>query len=196
MRHLGVRVGAASARATHDARWAFGYRIARPTMTLDDLDPATWRPRDVATLLFVIRDGEALLIRKKRGLGAGKINAPGGRLEPGETPPECAVREVREELGVTPTGVRARGELRFQFADGYGLHCHVFTADGCEGEAVETDEAVPRWTPLDAIPYDEMWADDALWLPVMLSGRGFSGRFLFDGDRMLAHALTVFDLTP
>lgn len=165
-------------------------------MTLDDLDPATWRPRDVATLLFVLRDGRALLIRKKRGLGAGKINAPGGRLEPGETPLACAVREVQEEVGVTATGVRAMGELRFQFTDGYGLHCHVFAADGCEGEAIETDEATPLWTPLDAIPYAEMWADDALWLPVMLSGRGFSGRFIFDGDRMLAHELAVFDAPP
>ncbi len=162
-------------------------------MTLADLDPSTWRPRDVATLLFVLRAGSALLIRKKRGLGAGKINAPGGRLEVGETPLACAVREVQEEVGVTATGVRAVGELRFQFVDGYALHCHVFAADGCEGEAIETDEAAPLWTPLDAIPYGEMWADDALWLPVMLSGRGFSGRFIFDGDRMLAHELTVFD---
>ncbi len=162
-------------------------------MTLDDLDPTTWRPHDVATLLFVIRDGRALLIRKKRGLGAGKINAPGGRLEPGETPHACAIREVQEELGVTPVGARERGELRFQFTDGYALHCHVFQADDCVGEAVETDEATPLWTPLDAIPYGEMWADDAMWLPVMLQGRRFSGRFIFDGDEMLAHDLAVTD---
>ena len=162
-------------------------------MTLDDLDPATWRPRDVATLLFVIRGGRVLLIRKKRGLGAGKINGPGGRLEAGETPAQCAVREVVEELCVTPTGLRAAGELRFQFADGYSLHCHVFRADDCVGDARETDEAVPLWTPLDDIPYSEMWADDALWLPHLLAGRAFSGRFVFDGDRMIAHELTVHD---
>ncbi len=162
-------------------------------MTLEDIDPATWKPRDVATLLFVIRDGMVLLIRKKRGLGAGKVNGPGGRLEPGETPEGCALREVREELGVVATGVRPRGELRFQFVDGYSLHCHVFSAEGCEGEAVETDEAAPLWTPLDAIPYGEMWADDALWMPAMLAKQGFSGRFVFDGDAMLAHELVLTD---
>ncbi len=162
-------------------------------MKLTDIDWSRWTPRDVATLLFVVRGGEALLIRKKRGLGAGKINAPGGRLDPGETPSECAVREVQEELGVTPRAPRERGELSFQFADGYSLHCHVFTADGCDGEAVETDEAVPRWTPLDAIPYDEMWRDDAVWLPRMLAGYGFRGRFVFDGDAMLDHELTLDD---
>ena len=162
-------------------------------MTLDDLDPATWRPRDVATLLFVIRGGSVLLIRKKRGLGAGKVNGPGGRLEAGETPAACAVREVVEELGVTPTGLTESGELRFQFVDGYSLHCYVFRADDCVGDARETDEAAPLWTRLDAIPYAEMWADDALWLPHLIAGRAFAGRFVFDGDRMLAHELTVRD---
>jgi 8-oxo-dGTP diphosphatase len=162
-------------------------------MTLDDLDPATWRPRDVATLLFVIRGGSVLLIRKKRGLGAGKVNGPGGRLEAGETPAACAVREVVEELGVTPTGLTEAGELRFQFVDGYSLHCYVFRADDCVGDARETDEAAPLWTRLDAIPYAEMWADDALWLPHLIAGRAFAGRFVFDGDRMLAHELTVRD---
>ena len=50
------------------------------------------------TLLFVIRAGQILLIHKKRGLGAGKINGPGGRLHLGESPLHGAVREVKEEL--------------------------------------------------------------------------------------------------
>jgi 8-oxo-dGTP diphosphatase len=153
------------------------------------IDWATWRPVDLATLLFVIRDGEILLIRKKRGLGAGKINGPGGRLEPGETAAEGAVREVEEEVGVTPVGVEERGELKFQFVDGYSIHVRVFSATGCEGEVVETEEAVPLWTPLESIPYEEMWADDILWLPLLLRGEPFSGRFLFDGDAMLGHHL-------
>lgn len=161
--------------------------------TLADIDWATWTPRDVAVLLFVIRGGEALLIRKKRGLGAGKINAPGGRIEPGESPEEAAVRETREEVGVTPEAPRRRGHLRFQFTDGYGLECHVLSADGCAGEVCETDEAIPRWTALDALPFAEMWADDRLWIPLMLAGRPFRGRFVFDGDAMIDHELVDDD---
>lgn len=158
------------------------------------IDWASWKPQDVATLCFVIRGGEALLIRKLRGLGAGKINAPGGRLEPGESPEQAAIREVIEEVGVTPKNPRHRGELRFQFVDGYLLHCHVFTADECEGEAHDTEEAIVQWTRLDALPYGEMWADDALWLPLMLSGRTpFDGRFIFDGEKMVDHVITSTD---
>jgi 8-oxo-dGTP diphosphatase len=160
---------------------------------LTDIDWTTWAPTDVAVLLFVIRDGEALLIRKKRGLGAGKINAPGGRIEPGESPEEAAVRETQEEVGVTPSAPRRRGHLRFQFTDGYSLECHVLSSDACTGELRETDEAIPRWTPLDALPFDEMWADDRLWIPLMLAGRPFRGRFVFDGDAMLDHELVEAD---
>lgn len=161
---------------------------------LEDIDWAAWRADDVATLLFVIRGGEALLIRKLRGLGQGKINAPGGRREAGETLLAAAIRETQEEVGVTPLGARLRGELRFQFTSGYKLECHVFSADGCEGEPTVTDEAIPMWVPLSAIPYAEMWADDALWLPLMLAGRTpFSGRFVFDDDRMVAQAIEADD---
>ena len=69
-----------------------------------DLDWSTWQPDDRATLLFVVHADRILLIEKKRGLGAGKINGPGGRIEPGESPRQAAVREVQEEVGVTPEG--------------------------------------------------------------------------------------------
>lgn len=157
--------------------------------TLAEIDWTTWKPTDVAVLLFVIRNNEALLIRKKRGLGAGKINAPGGRIEPGETPEAAAIREAQEEVGVTPSAPRRRGHLLFQFVDGYALECHVLTSDTCEGEPHETDEATPMWRSLHALPYDEMWADDRMWLPLMLAGRPFRGRFVFDGDAMLDHEL-------
>jgi 8-oxo-dGTP diphosphatase len=159
--------------------------------TVAETDWPGWKPTDTATLVFVVRDGRILLIRKKRGLGAGKINGPGGRVEPGETLEECAVREVQEELRVTPTGLWHGGDHRFQFADGYAIHVHVYRASACEGEPRETDEAAPLWTPLEAIPYDEMWVDDALWLPLLLEGRRFSGRFIFDADEMLDHVLDV-----
>ncbi len=158
---------------------------------VDELDWDAWQPHDRATLAFVLRRDEILLIRKKRGLGAGKINGPGGRLDAGESALECAIREVREELHVTPRDLEHSGTLLFQFVEGYALHVEVFRAFAHDGEARETDEAVPLWTPIDAIPFDEMWADDQLWFPHMLAGRSFHGYFLFDGDTLLDHVLEV-----
>jgi 8-oxo-dGTP diphosphatase len=90
---------------------------------------------------------------------------------------------------VTPLGVAARGTLSFEFTDGYRLHAHVFVASAFQGNLIETDEALPIFYQRDALPFDEMWADDALWLPHILAGRSVVGRFVFDGDRMLDHEL-------
>jgi len=158
---------------------------------LEEIDWSSWKPVDKATLLFVLRDSEVLLIRKRRGLGAGKINAPGGRLDDGESPRAGAIREVQEEVCVTPLDPDHCGELLFQFVDGYSIHVWVFLAADHQGEACTTDEAIPLWTPLDEIPYDEMWADDREWVPLMLAGKRFFGRFIFDGDRMLDHEVEV-----
>jgi len=156
---------------------------------LGDIDWSSWRAVDRATLTFVTEGSRLLLIRKKRGLGAGKINGPGGRLEQGETPLACAIREVEEELCITPLGVTARGELRFQFTDGYSIHVFVFSATGYAGQPRETEEAIPLWFDFEAIPYEEMWADDVLWLPRLLAGEPVGGRFVFEGDALLDHAL-------
>lgn len=144
-----------------------------------------------ATLIFVIRDGQILLIRKKRGLGAGKINGPGGKIDPGETPVQCVVREAQEELGITALDPVEIGVLHFQFTDGLAIQCHVFRATEMEGIAVETDEAEPLWTPLDAIPIEEMWEDDRYWIHHLIDSRKFRGYFEFDGERMLSNRMDL-----
>lgn len=156
----------------------------------DEAFPVSWEPNMVANLVFLTRGEEVLLIHKKTGLGAGKINGPGGKLEPGETAMEAAVREVEEELMITPTGLEEMGELHFDFVDGLRLHCSVFRGTGFEGTPTETREAKPEWFPIGEIPLDQMWADDRYWLPDMLAGRKFRAWFRFDGETMLSRKVT------
>ncbi len=163
-----------------------------PTV-LADIDWQNWQPEDPATLLFVIQDQQILLIRKKRGLGAGKINAPGGKLDKGESPLECALRETQEELLIDVDSPEYCGEHLFQFVDGYSLHVYVYRAENFTGTPTETDEAAPLWFPVDAIPYDEMWVDDQIWLPLVLQRKKFFARWLFAGDKLLDYKLSLVD---
>ena len=78
--------------------------------------PAQWTPDILATLMFVVQKGRILLIRKKRGIGAGKVNGPGGKFEPGETALQCVLREVREELHIDIEDAREMGVLNFSFS--------------------------------------------------------------------------------
>lgn len=150
-----------------------------------DIEWTSWTPTVRCVLCFVLAGGRILLIRKKRGFGAGKINGPGGKLDPGETARAAAIRETLEEIGVRPLDPAWAGRLQFQFTDSLALHCDVFRATRWEGEPRETEEACPFWAAEDALPFDHMWADDREWFPWLLAGRRFVGRFTFDGDRRL-----------
>ncbi len=141
--------------------------------------------------MFVIKDNRILLIRKKRGLGAGKINGPGGRIEPGESPEECAIRETREELMINPLNVKFAGELFFHAEDMPRIHGFIYTASDYEGTPTETDEAIPLWFDIDDIPYAEMWEDDAAWLPHVISGQIVDAWFTFKEESVLDQKVRI-----
>lgn len=146
------------------------------------VDWTSWVPAVPATLMFIVRDGQVLLIEKKRGLGAGKINGPGGKIDPGETPLAAIVRETQEELCITPLDPVKLGELWFSMGELPDIHCHVYRAGDFTGTPTETEEAIPLWARVDAIPYSRMWEDDVLWLPLLLGGTTFLGRFVFERE--------------
>ena len=148
-----------------------------------------WRPEFTGTLLFLRAQGQLLLIRKKRGHGAGKINAPGGKIDGRESPLDCAVRETREEVGVRVLDAKLMAELRFVDRIDAQWFGYVFVATEYAGTPVETAEAQPFWVSINAIPYADMWEDDRIWLPEILAGRPVRGDFLFESGRLLSYAL-------
>ena len=91
------------------------------------IDWNTWQPNMLSSLVFIVKDNEVLLIRKKTGLGAGKVNAPGGKIEADETAEAAAIREVMEEVKLEVTNLKKMGMLKFQFLNGdkLALQCTV-----------------------------------------------------------------------
>ncbi|SFB73866.1 8-oxo-dGTP diphosphatase [Halobiforma haloterrestris] len=133
---------------------------------------------------------DVLLIEKRRGLGEGWYNGPGGKLEGDETPRECAVRETREEVGleIDPANLEKAGELTFLLDGEVHTFCHVFRTTAFQGEPTASDEARPEWVDIEDVPYDRMWEDDRLWLPGVLEGRTIAGEFAFRGGEPLDEA--------
>lgn len=138
----------------------------------------------LSTILFLLRPGQVLLAMKKRGMGEGRWNGCGGKLEAGETAEQAAIRETHEEIGVVPRGPRLCADLAFDYVRGprKAWRSYVYTATEWAGEPVETEEMIPRWFDLESLPLSEMWADDAFWLPRVLAGERLAGSFEFDGD--------------
>lgn len=147
----------------------------------------------VVTLLFLLKKDQILLAMKKRGFGKGKWNGVGGKAGPGETAEAAAIRECQEEIGVTPLKPKLVGKIKFYEKNdlAFGHYIHVFTTTEWEGEPEETDEMRPEWFEIKKIPYEQMWADDPLWLPLALSGEKFEGTLTLDGNTITFHDIKV-----
>ncbi|HJQ08810.1 MAG TPA: 8-oxo-dGTP diphosphatase [Candidatus Saccharimonadales bacterium] len=133
------------------------------------------------TVLFLRKADKVLLALKKRGFGEGKWNGVGGKTHSSETPEEAVTRECQEEIGVTPTKLKPMGEIEFymEHDPSFRHHAHLFVAEEWEGEPKETEEMRPEWFKLEDVPYDDMWAGDIMWLPLVLEGIRISAAITF-----------------
>ena len=135
------------------------------------------------TVCVIHKHPKVLLGMKKRGFGAGRWNGFGGKVEEGETIEEAALREVREEAGIAVKEIEKYGIIDFETKDKPEiLEVHIFKGNDITGEPVESEEMRPSWFHVDDIPFDTMWPDDIYWFPLLLAGKKFKGRFLFDNS--------------
>jgi 8-oxo-dGTP diphosphatase len=150
---------------------------------------------DVA-VTYILRDNlgvaEVLLGEKLRGLGAGNIVGPGGKVEEGETPEEAAIREVREEVGlvIESHALSPLARIRYPFLNRENLsqRSFVFSTQDFSGEIRESGELVASWWPIHQIPYERMWPDAKLWLPRALLGRFIEATVVIgENNEVLSH---------
>lgn len=136
-----------------------------------------------ATLALIVRDGKVLLGEKKRGeIGTGTLNGPGGKVEPGETPEECVVRETREELGIAldPSKLDKLGVITFFVQNIADFQVHLYHTEYFSGEARETEDMIPEWYPIDSLPFERMLESDREWFARAARGEHFDAEVYYE----------------
>ena len=104
--------------------------------------------RPVPAALAIVARGDAVLLVKRRNPpDAGRWGFPGGRIEPGETVAEAAVRELAEETGIVAEAVATAGiiDVIGRSDDGDLTHHFVLVAVACRwqsGEPAANDDAL------------------------------------------------------
>lgn len=151
--------------------------------------------QQVALALFIREDPplQILLGRRKLGPGAGKFVAIGGRIKPGESPGEAAVREIQEEIGVKVAmhQLRPAARLTFLFPSNpiWNEVAHVFLVSKWEGQPVETDQVAPSWFTLSTVPFDLMWEDYRDWLPAVVGGTWEETAYTYASDNQTVKSI-------
>jgi len=141
------------------------------------------------TLCYITRGSEVLMlhrVKKQNDINKDKWIGIGGKLEEGESPDECLLREALEETGLTLTQWRCRGIVTFLTENpGDGEYMYLFTADGFTGSLKTCDEGDLQWVSrgfLDGLP---KWEGDSIFLELLWEDAPFFLLTLrYRGDRL------------
>jgi 8-oxo-dGTP diphosphatase len=135
------------------------------------------------SLCYIIHDDHVLMIRRARPPHVGKWSAPGGKLELGESPYDCVMREMREETGFTITEPTLRGIVSVTDV-AYPIHWLLFIYDSHHftGNLIQTHEGELRWIPLNRLNDFPMPYADTVYLQHVLQPNAplFQMRFVYD----------------
>ena len=103
---------------------------------------------------IIERDGRFLITQRKKESHLGHLwEFPGGKIEAGETPKQCAVRECREEIGVEVEAGAILEEVRHDYSD-LQVHLYFIKCELIRGEPRALDCADLTWaTPEEFSQY-------------------------------------------
>lgn len=142
----------------------------------------------LSTLCYLERDGAYLMlhrVKKVHDVNEGKWIGVGGRLEAGESPEECLVREVFEETGYTLKKWRFRGILTFSSEGWETEYIFLFTSDAFSGEPHACDEGELAWVPRDEVQSLNLWEGDRVFLRLLQEDAPFfSLKLGYEGDAL------------
>ena len=139
--------------------------------------------KTILTLCIVQEGNFVYLGYKKRGFGEGWWNGYGGNLEPGETIEETRDREFFEETNATLVRSEKCGILEFRRDGKEGVReVHVYNVVEYTGALKETNEMRHAKFPKDALPYNQMFPADRIWIPYVLAGKKIRGAFRYSKD--------------
>jgi len=144
------------------------------------------------TLCYIEKDGAYLMLhrnKKENDENHDKWVGIGGKFETGETPYDCARREIKEETGLVADELFYRGIVTF-VSDIYGTeYMHLFTASNFHGTLTEScDEGELVWVSKSKIRTLPIWEGDKIFFDLLdKENRFFSLKLCYKGDLLVHH---------
>lgn len=149
---------------------------------------------NLTTLCYIEKDGKYLMmhrVKKTNDINRDKWVGIGGHFEPGETPEECLLREVKEETGLTLHAWRFRGLVTFQCDRWQTEYMCLYTADDFSGTLVECNEGNLEWIPKEKVYDLPIWEGDKIFFRLIEENHPFFSLKLRYEKDVLVEAVLV-----
>jgi 8-oxo-dGTP diphosphatase len=132
-------------------------------------------------------------VKKENDYHHGKWNGLGGKFEPGESPEECAVREVKEESGLNAKSIKMKGFITFPIFDGIeDWYVFLFVIDDYDGELIDSNEGNLEWIPNEELININLWDGDKYFIPWLFEDKFFSAKFIYENERFVEHEVNFY----
>ncbi len=122
------------------------------------------------TLCYIEKDHKYLMLhrtKKENDMNRDKWIGIGGKLEKGETPLDCVLREAYEETGLILHNPTYRGIIYFKNSYYYDEDMHLFTCTDFSGTIKECSEGVLEWIDIDDLYNLTLWEGDKIFLDAL-----------------------------
>ena len=150
----------------------------------------------LATLCYVKKGGRTLMIyrsKRKGDIHCGKWNGLGGKFEPGESPEECAIREIEEESGLKVKSIKMKGFITFPLFDGKDdWYVFLFTAEDFVGELIDSPEGKLEWIPNEKLREINLWDGDKIFIPWLFEEKFFSAKFNYIDGKFVDYEVVFY----
>jgi 8-oxo-dGTP diphosphatase len=149
----------------------------------------------LATLCYLRRNNQTLMIhrvKKENDIHQDKWNGLGGKFNPGESPEECVIREIKEESGFLIQNPILKGVLTFpEFSSGEDWYVFVFLATEFEGEMISSNEGHLEWIENKRLLNLNLWEGDRYFIKWLDKDVFFSGKFIYKNGKLVDHHITI-----
>lgn len=141
----------------------------------------------LATLCYVSKNNKTLMLyrnKKENDYHEGKWNGLGGKFELGETPEECAIREIKEEAGLNVKNLTLKGFITFPLFDGKDdWYVFLFVINEFDGELIDSPEGKLEWIDNDKLTRLNLWEGDKIFIPWLFQEKFFSAKFNYENGK-------------
>ncbi len=149
----------------------------------------------IGTLCYIKKDDKTLMlhrIKKQNDIHEGKWIGLGGKLEKGESPEECIIREVKEESGLNIYNPVLKGILTFPNFKGEDWYVFLYTTSNFSGEVKECSEGKLEWIENNKIKEINISKGDRLFLEWMEKKKMFSAKFIYKEDKLEDYSMVEY----